>query len=144
MRTNTATSIDRAVHEVTVPDFTGTDVALSTPVVLRAQNALAMRQLVTDADALPTASRYFRRTDELLVRVEAYTPGAVPPVVTAQLLSREGTSMLELPVERPSTAGPHQLTLQLAPFPRGDYLIEISAAVDDDVATEFLAFRIQG
>ena len=136
--------IDRAVHEVTVPDFTGTDVALSTPVVLRAQNALAMRQLVTDADALPTASRYFRRTDELLVRVEAYTPGAVPPVVTAQLLSREGTSMLELPVERPSTAGPHQLTLQLAPFPRGDYLIEISAAVDDDVATEFLAFRIQG
>ena len=136
--------IDRAVREVTVPDFTGTDVALSTPTVLRARNALAMRQLVTDADALPTASRYFRRTDELLVRVEAYTPGDVPPLVTAQLLSREGTSMLELPVERPSTAGPHQLRLQLAPFPRGDYLIEISAAVGDDVATEFVAFRIQG
>ena len=137
--------IDRAVNEVAVPDFTGTDVALSTPAVLRAHNALEMRQLVTDADALPTASRYFRRTDQLLVRVEAYTPGDVPPVVTAQLLSREGTSMLELPVERPSTtAGPHQLTLQLAPFPRGDFLIEISAAVGDDVATELIAFRIQG
>ena len=136
--------IDRAVTEVTVPDFTGTDVALSTPSVLRAQNALEMRQFVADVDALPTASRYFRRTDQLLVRVEAYTPGDIPPVVTAQLLNRQGSSMLELPIERPSPAGPHQLTLQLAPFPRGDYLIEISAAVGDDVATEFVAFRIQG
>ena len=136
--------IDRAVNEMTVPDFTGADVALSTPALLRAHNALEMRQLVSDADALPTASRYFRRTDQLLVRVEAYTLGEVPPVVTAQLLSREGTSMLELPVERPSAAGPHQLTLQLAPFPRGDYLIEISAAVGDAVASEFIAFRIQG
>ena len=84
--------IDRAVNEVTIPDFTGTDVALSTPAVLRARNVLEMRQLVADPDALPTASRYFRRTDQLLVRVEVYTPGDVPPVVTAQLLSREGRS----------------------------------------------------
>ena len=136
--------IDRAVDEITVPDFTGIGVALSTPAVLRAHNTLEMRRLVTDADALPTASRYFRRTDQVLVRVEAYTPGDIEPVVTAQLLSREGTSMLELPVERPSAAGPLELTLQLSPFPRGDYLIEISAAVGDDVAIEFIAFRIQG
>ena len=136
--------IDRAVNEVTVPDFTGTDVALSTPAVLQARNALEMRQFVADLGALPTASRYFRRTDQLLVRVEAYTPGDVPPVVTAQLLSREGTSMLTLPVEPPTTGGPHELTLQLAPFPRGDYLIEISAAAGGDVATALVAFRIQG
>ena len=136
--------IDRAVNEVAIPDFTGTDVALSTPVVLRARNVLEMRQLVADPDALPTASRYFRRTDQLLVRIEAYTPGDVPPVVIAQLLSREGTSMLELPVEQPGTGGPNEFTLQLAPFPRGDYLIEISAAAGDDVATVLVAFRIQG
>ena len=136
--------IDRAVDEVTIPDFTGTDVALSTPAVLRAQNALRMRELVADPDALPTATRYFRRTDQLLVRVEAYTPGDSRPVVTARLLNREGTSMLELPVEPPSTGGQHQLTLQLAPFPRGDYLIEISAASGDDAATTLVAFRILG
>ena len=136
--------IDRAVNEVMIPDFTGVDVALSTPAVLRARNALAMRQLIADPDALPTAARYFRRTDELLVRVEAYAPGDTPPVVTAQLLSREGTSMRELPIEQPAAGGPFELTLQLASFPRGDYLIEISAAAGDDVATTLIAFRIQG
>ena len=136
--------IDRAVNEVAIPDFTGTDVALSTPAVLRARNELEMREFVADPEALPTASRFFRRTDQLLVRIEAYTPGAVPPVVTAQLLSREATSMLDIPVEQPSADGPHELTLQLASFPRGDYLIEISATAGDDSATTFIAFRIQG
>ena len=136
--------VDRAVTEVAIPDFTGTDVALSTPAVLRARNALEMREFVADPDALPTASRFFRRTDQLLVRVEAYTPGAVQPVVTAQLLSREATSMLELPVTQPSAGGPYELTLQLASFPRGDYLVEISVAAGDDVATTLIAFRIQG
>jgi hypothetical protein len=93
---------------------------------------------------LPTATRFFRRTEALLVRVEAYIPGNVPPVVTAKLLSREGTPMRDLPVEQPSAGEPHELTLQLAPFPRGDYLIEISAASGDDVATTLVAFRIQG
>ena len=135
--------LDRRVDEITVPDFTGTDVALSTPAVLRARNAQGMRQLIADPDALPTASRYFRRTDELLVRVEAYAPGGIPPAVTAQLLSREGTSMRPLPVEQPAAGGPFELALRLASFPRGDYLIEISAAADDDVATTLIAFRIQ-
>ena len=136
--------IDRAPIEVTIPDFTGIDVALSTPAVLRARNALEMRQLVADPDALPTASRYFRRTEELLVRVEAYAPGDAPPVVSAQLLSREGTFMKELFVEQPARGGPHELRLSLASFPRGDYLIEISAAAGDDVATTLVPFRIQG
>ena len=136
--------IDRAVHEVTIPDFTGTDVALSTPAVLRARNAMEMRQLIADPDAVPTASRFFRRTDQLLLRVEVYTPGDTAPMVTAQLLSREGTSMLELSVEQPATGAPYELALQLASFPRGDYLIEISAAVGDEVATTLVAFRIQG
>ncbi len=136
--------LDRAVNEVTIPDFTGTDVALSTPAVHRAQNELQLRQLVDNPDALPTATRFFRRTEALLVRVEAYTPGNMPSVVTAKLLSREGTPMRDLPVEAPSAGEQHQLTLQLAPFPRGDYLIEISAASGDDAASTLVAFRIQG
>lgn len=136
--------LDRAVDELTVPDFTGPDVALSTPAVLRARNALELRQILADLEALPTASRYFRRTDHLLVRVEAYTPGDIPAVVSGQLLNREGISMLELPVEHLSGGGTHQLNLQLAPFPRGDYLIEISVSSDDQVATTLVAFRIQG
>ena len=136
--------LDRAVNELTVPDFTGPDVALSTPAVLRAQNALQMRQFVADPEALPVATRYFRRTDQLLVRVEAYTPGDTPALVSARLLSREGAPMRNLSVEQPLANGPHQVTLSLAPFPRGDYLIEISAASGEEAATTLVAFRIQG
>ncbi|MBM62593.1 MAG: hypothetical protein CL484_06550 [Acidobacteria bacterium] len=136
--------LDRAVDQWTVPDFTGPDVALSTPTVLRAQNALELRQFLSDPEALPSASRHFRRTDHLLVRVEVYTPGDTAAVVTGQLLNREGLSMLELPIEQLAGTGTHQLNLQLAPFPRGDYLVEISAEAGDQVATSLVAFRIQG
>ena len=135
--------LDRAIDELVAPDFTGPDVALSTPQVLRARNAVELRQLLADADALPTASRFFRRNDQLLVRVEAYAPGGIAPRVRAQLLSREGTVMMELPVDAPEDAGPHQVLLQLSPFPRGDYLLELSAEAGDESASALVAFRVQ-
>ena len=135
--------LDRAIDELVAPDFTGPDVALSTPQVLRARNAVELRRLLADADALPTASRFFRRNDQLLVRVEAYAPGGIAPRVRAQLLSREGTVMMELPVDAPEDAGSHQVLLQLSPFPRGDYLIELSAEAGDESASAFVAFRVQ-
>ena len=135
--------LDRAIDDLVAPDFTGPDVALSTPQVLRARNAVELRGLLADADALPTASRFFRRTDQLLFRVEAYAPGDVAPRVRARLLSREGTAMMELPVGAPEDGGPHQVLLQLSPFPRGDYLMELSAEAGDDVASTLVAFRIQ-
>jgi VWFA-related protein len=135
--------LDRAIDELVAPDFTGPDVALSTPQVLRAQSTLELRRLLADADALPTASRFFRRTDQLLVRVEAYMPAGIAPQVRAQLLSREGTVMMELPVDAPEDDGPHQVLVQLSPFPRGDYLIELSAEAGDEAASELVAFRIQ-
>ena len=135
--------LDRDIDELLAPDFTAPDVALSTPQVLRARNALEMRGLLADADALPTASRFFRRTDQLLFRVEAYAPGDVPPRVRARLLSREGTAMMELPVAAPEGERPHEVLLQLSPFPRGDYLMELSAEADGETASTLVAFRVQ-
>ena len=135
--------LDRDIDELVAPDFTGPDVALSTPQVLRARNALEMRGLLAEADALPTASRFFRRTDQLLFRVEAYAPGDVPPRVRARLLSREGTAMMELPVAAPEGDRPHEVLLQLSPFPRGDYLMELSAEAGGEAASALVAFRVQ-
>ena len=135
--------LDRDIDELLAPDFTAPDVALSTPQVLRARNAMEMRGLLADADALPTASRFFRRTDQLLFRVEAYAPGDVPPRVRARLLSREGTAMMELPVAAPEGERPHEVLLQLSPFPRGDYLMELSAEAGDETASTLVAFRVQ-
>jgi VWFA-related protein len=134
--------VDRAVEELDVPDFTGPEIALSTPAVYRAQNAMVMKRIVADPDALPTAGRYFLQNDQLLVRVEAYAPGDAA-VVTARLLSREGTAILDLPVGD-SPGGAAEFSVALSPYPRGDYLIEITAAAEDDQATELVAFRIQG
>ena len=135
--------LDRDLDELVAPDFTAPDVALSTPQVLRARNAVEMRGLLADADALPTASRFFRRTEQLLFRVEAYAPGDVPPRVRARLLSREGTAMMELPVAAPEGERPHEVLLQLSPFPRGDYLMELSAEADGETASTLVAFRVQ-
>ncbi|MCY4505496.1 MAG: VWA domain-containing protein [Acidobacteria bacterium] len=135
--------LDRDLDELVAPDFTAPDVALSTPQVLRARNAVEMRGLLADADALPTASRFFRRTEQLLFRVEAYAPGDVPPRVRARLLSREGTAMMELPVAAPEGERPHEVLLQLSPFPRGDYLVELSAEADGETASTLVAFRVQ-
>ena len=135
--------LDRDLDELVAPDFTAPDIALSTPQVLRARNAVEMRGLLADADALPTASRFFRRTDQLLFRVEAYAPGDVPPRVRARLLSREGTAMMELPVAAPEGERPHEVLLQLSPFPRGDYLMELSAEADGETASTLVAFRVQ-
>ena len=134
--------VDRAVEELNVPDFTGPEVALSTPAVFRAQNALDMKRILADPDALPTAGRYFLSNDQLLVRVEAYAPGNAP-AVTAQLLSREGTAILDLPISD-APGGAVEFSIALSPYPRGDYLIEITAAADDEEAKELVAFRIQG
>jgi VWFA-related protein len=134
--------IDRAVEELDVPDFTGPEVALSTPALFRAQNALQMKQIVADRDALPTAGRYFLSDDQLLVRVEAYAPGDAA-VITARLLSREGTPIIDLPVE--GAAGDEaEFSVALSPYPRGDYLIEITAAAGGEETTRLVAFRIQG
>ncbi len=135
--------LDRDIDELLAPDFTAPDVALSTPQVLRARNAVEMRGLIADADALPTASRFFRRTEQLLFRVEAYAPGDVAPRVRARLLSREGTAMMELPVAAPEGDRPHEVLLQLSPFPRGDYLLELSAEAGDETASTLVAFRVQ-
>ncbi len=135
--------LDRDVDELVAPDFTAPDVALSTPQVLRARNAMEMRGLIADADALPTASRFFRRTEQLLFRVEAYAPGDVQPRVRARLLSREGTAMMELPVAAPEGDRPHEVLLQLSPFPRGDYLMELSAEAGGETASTLVAFRVQ-
>jgi hypothetical protein len=92
--------------------------------------------------AIPTADREFSRTERLLIRVDAYTPGGVAPAVTARLLNRSGQKMLELPVPAAAANAPFELELPLAALPVGDYLIEFNAKSDSGTAQEIVAFKI--
>ena len=134
--------LDREITETTIVDFTGTDVAFSTPAIFRAGTELEMRRLVGDLDAVPTAGRTFRRTERVLIRFEVYAPGSAVPTVTARLLNRSGGSMSDIPVQPPAPGQPTQIDLALARLAPGEYLVELSATAGDEYAKELIAFRV--
>jgi hypothetical protein len=135
--------IDRDVQTVEVPDFTVPQVALSTPVVLRASTTLEYRALRDQPDAVPFVGREFRRTDRLLIRVSGYAPGVGSPTLQAQLLNRGGQPMSELPLPPyAATDGVHQIDLPLAGLAPGEYLVAITARAPEGEARELIAFKL--
>lgn len=134
--------LDRDLDEIEIPDFTGPRVVLSTPSFVRARNALELRSIVDDYDVPPTASRDFRRTDQLLVRFEAYAPGAAIPNVEVRLLNRNGGAIYPLDVQAPLDGHPFQVHVTPVSLPPGEYIIELRAATPDGEATQLIAFRL--
>lgn len=135
--------IDRDVQTVAIPDFTVPQVALSTPVVLRAASTLEYRSLRDQPDAVPFVGREFRRTDRLLIRVSGYAPGDASPALAAELLNRGGQPMSDLPMSPYAAAdGVYQIDLPLAGLAPGEYLIAITARASDGEARELIAFKL--
>jgi len=116
----------------------------STPKVWFARSAREFTALSGGAGTPPVATREFRRTDRLLIRVNAFGPGTVPPTLTAQLLNQQGSKMAEVTVTAPSTAGEaHSIDLSLASYAAGQYLLELTANAEGHIpVTELVAFRI--
>jgi VWFA-related protein len=136
--------LDSEEREVTVPDLTSTDVTLGTPRVFVARTAREFQDLAANPDATPSASRQFRRTQRLLVRVEAFGKSDSPVAVKARLLNKQGQAMADVPVKAPAEAGaPNTVDLPLSSLAAGEYLLELSAAADGQpAATELIAFRL--
>ncbi len=139
--TGTLDSEDRALL---VPDLSAPEVMLGTPKVWFARNAREFTALAGGTATPPAATREFRRTDRLLIRVEAFAPGTTPPTVAAQLLNQQGSKMADLPVTAPAGVGDaHTVDLSLASYAAGQYLLELSAnAEGHKPVTELVAFRI--
>lgn len=135
--------LERDRHEIEIPDFTGTDLVLSTPSFIRARNAMEWKALVDNWDATPTASRNFRRTERMLIRFDAYAPGTEQPEVRARLLNRGGELIHPLDVRPPENGRPYQVDLRPAHLPPGDYVIELSATSATDDVTQLIAFRLR-
>ena len=86
-------TLDTEDRDLVVPDLSAPEVILSTPKVWFARNAREFTALTAGTPPAPTATREFRRTDRLLVRLDAYAPANAPTTVTAQLLNQQGTKM---------------------------------------------------
>jgi VWFA-related protein len=136
-----AAIVDTDVREVEVPDLTAPQVQLSTPIVLRARTVKEFRDLSADPNPVPTPTREFRRTDRLILRFDAFGPGAAPQVV-ARLLNREGQPMQGLQVASASAGSGYQTDLPLAGMAAGEYLIEVSAHGESGDTRQLVAFRI--
>jgi VWFA-related protein len=132
--------IDSVTRELTLPDFTQVQVALATPRVFRGRTVRELATVRSSPDAAPTADREFSRTERLLIRTEAYTPGGVAPAVSARLLNRAGQKMADLPVQAQGAAA--DVELPLASLAPGDYLIEVNAKAESGTAQELIAFKV--
>jgi hypothetical protein len=84
----------------------------------------------------PARRREFRRTDTLAVRADTRRQASV----TARLLDRYGRPLTEIP----ATAKPDscELVLNLGSLGPGDYVLELSGRAGDEVAQQFVAFRV--
>jgi len=137
-------SIDSDDREVIVPDMTSTEVIIPTPRVHVARSARDFQVIRNDPNAVPTPLREFRRTDRLVVRVNAYGPGTSPITLSAKLLNRQGVRLADVPVT-PNPGQPSLIDLPLSSLAPSEYLLELSATVEGhQPVKELIAFRVEG
>jgi VWFA-related protein len=135
-------TLDREIRTIDVPDLTAPDAAMSTPRVFRARTARDVQALTADPAAIPTAAREFSRTERVLVRFDVYGAGSDQAKVTAAMLNRSGDKMTDIPVTPAASGGTHQINLSLAPFPGGEYLVEITVPSAGGDVKELVPLRI--
>jgi VWFA-related protein len=141
--------IDTDDRTIEVPDFTEPKARLTTPRVYVARNAREFQAIKADASAAPTATREFRRTERLFVRLGAVAPGGGTNghslTYSARLLNRQGDKMSDLTITPPTDTVPATMDLPLSSLPAGEFLIEIGAKdADGEETTELIAFRMVG
>jgi hypothetical protein len=138
--------IDTDSRDVLVPARRKNGPTIYAPAVLRTQSAREFRQASADPDASAVASREFRRTERLLIRVPAVDAAGEPTPVKAVLLNRLRQPMLTLsPMDaRTRDAAVTQFDLPLASLAPGDYSLQLTASQADGVVSEYVTFRVLG
>ncbi len=134
--------MDSSTNDVTVPDYTTPHVSFGTPRLFRARTPRDIQALKANPTPVPSTDRSFTRAERLLVRVDAYGPGSVPPVVTARMLNRGGAAMFDVPVQVASSGG-SEMEIAFAPLAAGEYVLELSAKAEAGAAQEAVAFRVR-
>jgi VWFA-related protein len=135
-------TLDSEIRDITLPDFTAPQVALSTPRVYRARTAREFQTVAADPNVIPSPGREFSRTERLLIRFDAYGPGTEKPDVTAVLLNRGGSKMSDVQIAPGAAGATHQIDLGLNSMPAGEYLIEITGKAAGGEAKELVPFRV--
>jgi VWFA-related protein len=127
-----------------VPDLTSTGATIAAPQVFRARTAFEVGTLRKSITALPIVSRLFSQRERLFMRFEVYGPGGVVPQVAMRVLNKAGDPIATLPVPTSPRSNVFEADVSLAPFPPGDYLLEIAATVGSEKAVRLVGIRLTG
>ncbi|HVH27478.1 MAG TPA: VWA domain-containing protein [Vicinamibacterales bacterium] len=136
----TRRQIDSDVRDLEVRDVRG-KVTIGTPEFLRARNALELRALHNNPDAVPVSSREFSRSERLLIRFPAYAPGGAEVSLSARLLNFAGQPMRTLNVQV-GRGDQREIEVSLAGLASGEYLLELAATSSAGQITERVSFRV--
>ncbi|HXW07077.1 MAG TPA: VWA domain-containing protein [Vicinamibacterales bacterium] len=135
--------IDRDTRTIVVPDLSASPLSISSPLVVRTQGPLQLREVRQSASPPPFAGREFQRTDRILVRFAVHGPEAGAAEVTATLMNRRAVKLTPLAVEQiDGTPGHWEIDLPLQTVARGDFLISIQAARGQTRADALVPLRI--
>jgi VWFA-related protein len=143
VRAGDGTVIDAAAQDIDVPAARGAGPVLLQPQLLRARTARDFRALASLADAAPSPSRTFRRSERLLIRVPAYNPDGGPVTTTVSISNRNGVTIRTLDRQPPATLTP-QFDLPLGFLPPGDYGIDVAVTSSTGSARQLIRFRLTG
>jgi hypothetical protein len=137
--------LDTSAIDVQVPAPRGDGPVLLQPQIVRARTARDFRVLSATADAPPTPSRVFSRTERLLVRVPAYNPDGAPVTTSAAVSNIRGQTIRALePIPGAAPNAAPQFDLPLAFLAPGDYGIEVKATSPTGTTRQLIRFRLTG
>ena len=133
--------LDSSTRELTLPDYTQTQVSLGTPRLYRGRTARDIQTIRANPATAPAVEREFSRAERLLIQIDAYAPGGSVPAVTAKLLNRAGVRMSDFTIQR-AASGTFETELPLSSLAAGEYLIEFTAKTESGTAQDTIAFRV--
>jgi VWFA-related protein len=136
------TRLDRDDTTIEVPDFTKVSTAISTPAVYRGRTVRDIQTVRSAASPVPTVAREFSRTERLLIRFQAYGPGASTPAIKLRFLNSLGRPMSDLPAPTRLPDGTFETEIGLGSLGPGKYLIEINATHEGETAQSLLPFQV--
>jgi len=132
--------LDRWTQDVAVPELAKEPLALATPRFLLARSAFELRALQAAEHATPAASRRLRKTDRLLVELEAYSAGGAPQL-EVEVLNQKGVSLVTLPVPESAT-GRYRVEVPLQSLASAVYVLHVTAKTADKQVEQHVPFRI--
>jgi hypothetical protein len=135
--------LDTSAIDVDTPAVRGPGPVILQPQIVRARTVRDFRTLAAQADAAPTPSRTFSRSERLLIRVPGYSPDG-SAVTTSVAVSNINGHTIKTLDQVPAERGIPQFDLPLAFLAPGDYGIEVTVTSPAGSARQLIRFRLTG